>query len=164
MDSHDIARYRDIIAGLLRESPEDMPSAPGRKELEQAKQQKLWRKEVRDRWEKRRQRQGRSTGPVSTTFFIDEFVRPGMVDEHGDPVLIEIQLEVSGTYRKGQRASRWDPGEPDNIEDLELDWVKPVHGEPEGGPLTFRDLLAIEEIFETDEIQERIIDKMLEGS
>lgn len=163
MGSHDLARYRDIVARLLLESAGDMPPAPDPKALKRAKQEKLWRKAVRDRWEKRRQRQGHNSGPVSTTFVIDEFARPGMKDQYGDPVLIEIRLDVSGTYRKGQKATYWDPGEPENIEDLELDWAEPVEKDPEGGPLTFRDLLAIEELFEEDELQERIINKMLEG-
>lgn len=176
MDSNstlDPAYYRDLLARLLEQSDEDVPAQPARPapptsdEIKKRAAEKKWRQDVKARWERRKALKGRSPGgrnTVTATLYYEEFERPGMKDEYGDPIFIEIEVDVSGKYYPGSSGSYYDPPESATIEDIEMDWAEPVSKDPEGGPLTFRDLVAIEEWFESDEIQEYAADKLLDNA
>lgn len=159
----DPAHYRDVLLRLLEQDGESPPGPPARPapptkdDIKKREAEKRWRKDVKARWERRKAQKGRSSGgrnTVTATIYHEEFERPGMKDQYGDPILIEIELDISGTYHPGSSGSYYEPSESPSIEDIDLDWAEPVDKEPEGGPLTFRDLVAIEEWFETDKTQE----------
>lgn len=157
-------KINDLISNYVVENTDHGPRVPYKKEPVRQPDDKR-ENEVKARWEHRRKLQTsweRRRKNVEGTIYNDEFERPGLTDEYGDPIYIEIKVSISGLYRKGDPGSYYDPPEPAAVEDIEMDWAEPTDPEPEGGPLRIEDLVALEDWFETEETQARAEEILLD--
>ena len=152
--------YRDLLARLL-EQDDAGPVKPTRTDLEKLVAQRRWKQHAKALWAKRDAGGLTNDSRRTYTRMYHEFERIGVTDDHGDPIYVDIEIGISGEYYGGSRGSYYDPPDPPDINDIEMEYARIDSPNPEGGPLNFMEKLALDDWFEQRPAQDRAYDALM---
>lgn len=151
----------EILSKLTEQENNEGPSlGPHSRNLPQTERH---RKMInsRNEWLKREQRRKKFDPSRSYAHVFTEIQRQ-YPDQDGEPIYIEVDCTISGSYVKGYSATRYEPGESDHFEDIYLEWAEPVENNPEGGPLTMQEKVQIDQWFDTNDAQDYAQQELLD--
>lgn len=142
----------DLIK-IYEDSNDEVPKLPSRTEIEAKKREHQKMMARRKEWDEREKNKGKTRRGQHYATIYHELERE-MLDADGDPIYIEVECTISGTYVKGYPQTYYEPGEPSGFEDVYLEWAEPIDPEPEGGPLTMKEKLALDQWFDEPKTQD----------
>lgn len=156
-------RIGDLIK-IFEDTDDNFPSPPSRREIEAKKAKHKRMMASRQEWQRREENKNKSKhSHGSTTANIYHEIEREKKDADGDPIYIEVELRISGNFARGYAQSHYEPGEPSTFEDVYLEWAEPIEKDPEGGPLTIKEKIAIDEWFDTSQAQKYAIQALFDA-
>jgi hypothetical protein len=149
------------IGDLINIFEDDLPPLPKRAEIEAKKARHKKVMSLRREWQKREENKNKNKHSRGSTIAnIYHEIEREKKDTNGDPIYIEVECRISGNFVRGYAQSHYEPGEPSTFEDVYLEWAEPIEEDPEGGPLTMKEKIAIDDWFDTPKAQEYAIEAL----
>ena len=154
-------KISDLNAKICEQDEPDRPAMLDPKEL-LAKRLRFKRKASSEKeWALRERNKGKYDRSRTYAHMLHEIEREKK-DADGDPIYIEVDVTISGSYVKGSRGTYYEPGYPEGFEDITMDWAEPVEANPEGGPLTMNEKIDLDVWFDESRTQDYAQEALLD--